>query len=104
MERTVVLGVATSTQGAAPAAGALIARYAGLLAAQVPQQRTSEAAPVPASGWRFCFTAHAPVPVLDLPFRNVQRACFCLVNGAPQCRCLRLLPCTHSHTCVTMTC
>lgn len=34
-ERTVILGMATSTQGAAPAAGAVIARYAGLLAAQV---------------------------------------------------------------------
>ncbi len=34
MERTVVLGVATQTGGATPAAGALVARYAGLLAAQ----------------------------------------------------------------------
>jgi hypothetical protein len=31
-----MLGIATSTQGAAPAAAAVIARYASLLAAQVP--------------------------------------------------------------------
>ena len=30
-----MLGIATSAQGAAPAAGAVIARYASLLAAQV---------------------------------------------------------------------
>lgn len=35
MERTVIFGAAVGSSGAAPAAGALIARYAGLLAAQV---------------------------------------------------------------------
>lgn len=48
MERTVIFGVAAGTGGAAPAAGALIARYAALLAAQV---RRSGAAVPTWSAW-----------------------------------------------------
>jgi hypothetical protein len=41
MERTVIFGVAAGAEGAAPAAGELMSRYASILAAQVAVARQS---------------------------------------------------------------